>query len=335
MEAAIILTYRCNCRCYMCHTWQFPTRSPDEITPDDLRKLPGDLDFCNLTGGEPFLREDLADVVEVMQPKSRRIVISTNGYLTEKIVALVRRFPALGIRVSIEGLPAANDELRGVKDGFDHGLRTLLQLQRLGARDIGFGITVSDRNHKDMLELYDLSEKLGLEFATAAVHNSYYFHKLDNRFEKPDEAVASFQALIDRLLATRRVKNWYRAYFNYGLTEYIRGHPRLLPCEAGTENFFVCPNGDVVPCNGSDEPWIMGSIRTQSWDEIWNSPRAREVRLRVANCPKNCWMIGTAAPVMKKYVGKPTSWVVRNRARRLLVRRAAAGEPPPATRSAS
>jgi len=316
MEAAVILTYRCNCRCYMCNTWKFPTRADDEIGARDLEKLPGGLAFCNLTGGEPFLRDDIGDIVDVMSARSRRIVISTNGFLTERIVALVRKHPRVGIRVSLEGLPAANDELRGIRDGFDHVLRTLMELQRLGSKDIGFGITVSDRNHQDMIELYQLAKNLGFEFATAAVHNSFYFHKLDNRFERPEDAIRSFEQLIEELLKTNRVKNWFRAYFNHGLTNYIRGNPRLLPCEAGTENFFVCPNGDVVPCNGSDEPMVMGNLRTQTWDAIWNGEPARRIRLQVRNCPKNCWMIGTAAPVMKKYAWKPAGWVVKNKLRR-------------------
>jgi Fe-coproporphyrin III synthase len=302
----------------MCHTWKFPTRPDEEIVPSDLRALPSGLDFVNLTGGEPFLREDIAEFVEVLKPKTRRIVISTNGYLTERIVDLVRRYPDLGIRVSIEGLPAANDALRGLPDGFDHGLRTLLQLQKLGSRDIGFGITVSDRNHRDMLELHQLATGLGFEFATAAVHNSYYFHKTDNSFEKPDEIAGSFRRLIEQLLASRRIKDWYRAYFNYGLINYVRGGKRLLPCEAGTENFFVCPNGDIVPCNGSDEPMVMGNIRKQPWNEIWNGPKAEAVRGQVMRCPKNCWMIGTAAPVMKKYIRKPTRWVFEKKLRRAL-----------------
>lgn len=320
MEAAIILTYRCMCRCYMCHAWKHPTKVEDEVTVKDLEKLPDALAFCNLTGGEPFLRDDIEDVVALMRRKSARIVISTNGFLTEKIVALVKKYPEVGIRVSLEGLAAINDELRGIENGFDHGMRTLRELQNLGSKDIGFGITVSDRNHRDMMELYKLAKSLDFEFATAAVHNSYYFHKKDNKFEHPEDAVKSFQELIAELLKTGRVKNWYRAYFNYGLTEYIRGKKRLLPCEAGTENFFVTPDADVVPCNGSDEPMVMGNLREQSWDEIWNGPKADEIRERVRTCPKNCWMIGSAAPVIKKYKWASTSWVLKHKLRSLLGR---------------
>ena len=155
MEAAVITTYRCNCRCRMCDIWKNPTRPEEEFKPDILEKLPP-LAFANITGGEPFLRDDLEEIVSVLKTRARRIVISTNGYFTDRIVRLVEKSGDIGIRISIEGLPAANDELRGIRDGFDHGLRTLLELRRMGLKDIGFGITVSDRNARDMLELYQL-----------------------------------------------------------------------------------------------------------------------------------------------------------------------------------
>ncbi|MCU4137969.1 MAG: Radical SAM superfamily maturase [Thermodesulfobacteria bacterium] len=247
MEAAIILTYRCVCKCYMCNIWKYPTDPAEEIKPEHIEKLPDNLAFCNLTGGEPFLRDDIEEIVDIVMRKSRRVVISTNGWFTEKIVNIAKKYPKIGIRVSLEGLPAANDELRGMKDGFDHGLRTLLELQRIGCKDIGFGITVSDRNAKDMIELYQLAKGLGFEFATAVTHNSYYFHKYDNTFKDPKMIEDCFRELIKELLRTKRIKNWFRAYFNYGLIRKVRGQPRLLPCEAGTENFFVTPFGEVVP----------------------------------------------------------------------------------------
>jgi MoaA/NifB/PqqE/SkfB family radical SAM enzyme len=314
LEAAIIVTYRCNARCHMCNTWQFPTKQEEEIEPRFLEKLPM-LDFCNVTGGEPFLRRDIEEIVSVLKKKAKRIVISTNGYFTERILEVADKNRDIGIRISIEGLPAANDELRGIKNGFDHGLRTLLELHRLGLKDIGFGITVSDKNAADMIELYQLARAMKLEFATAVVHNSFYFHKHDNAIVLNAEVTEHFRKLISELLKTRRVKNWFRAYFNYGLVNYVNGNKRLLPCEAGTENFFVTPAGDVVPCNGSPEPWVMGNIKTQQWDEIWGSKSAVEIRQKVRSCGQNCWMIGSAAPVMKKYIGTPLKWVVRNKLR--------------------
>lgn len=320
MEAAIITTYRCNARCQMCDTWQHPTRRDEEFSPDVLEKLP-QLDFCNVTGGEPFLRTDIEKIVGVVRKKAKRVVISTNGFFTERILDVARRHRDIGIRISIEGLPAANDELRGIKNGFDRGLRTLLELQRLGMKDIGFGITVSDRNARDMIELYQLAKAMGLEFATATVHNSYYFHKFDNEISRKEEVIACFEELIGELLSTKRVKNWFRAYFNYGLINYIRGRERLLPCEAGIENFFLTPSGDVVPCNGSETPWVMGNLGEKEWGDIWESPEAGEIRERTRNCRRNCWMIGTAAPVMKKYIKSPLLWVVRNKLRNLAGRR--------------
>lgn len=319
MEAAVIVTYRCNAKCHMCNTWQYPTAREDELAPRYLEKLP-ELEFCNITGGEPFLRADIDDIVTILKRKAKRVVISTNGFFTDRILAIAKMNPDIGLRISIEGLPSANDELRGIKNGFDHGLRTLLELQRMGLKDIGFGITVSDRNARDMIELYQLAKGMDLEFATAVVHNSYYFHKDDNRLLKRDEIVSCFSELIGELLKSWRVKHWFRAYFNYGLVNYVRGNGRLLPCEAGSENFFVTPSGDVVPCNGSDEPMIMGNLKAETWDEIWTGQKAQEIREQVGRCPKNCWMIGSAAPVMKKYISVPLRWVVKNKIRSLLRR---------------
>ncbi len=314
MEACLIVTYRCNAKCCMCSTWQHPSLKDEEFAPDLVRKIPDGLQFINITGGEPFLRDDLDEIIVLALTKTRRLVISTNGYFTEKIIRLVEKYGnQVGIRISIEGLPAANDELRGLKNGFDHGLRTLLGLHSMGIKDIGFGITVSDRNAKDMMELYRLADAMGLEFATAVTHNSYYFHKLDNIFQDPERIAAEFERLAVHLLKTRRPKNWFRAYFNMGLANKVRGGKRPLPCEVGSDVFFLDPYGNVMPCNGSDEPMIMGNLHKLTFSEIWNSDKADDIRRQVKECAKQCWMIGSAAPAMKKRLQAPAKWVMTNK----------------------
>lgn len=319
-DMCIIVTYRCPMQCQMCDIWKNPTKKEREITTDDIRKLPA-TKFINITGGEPFIREDLEEIIEVCFTKSARVVISTSGWFEERILKLAKRFPQIGIRISIEGLSQKNDELRGRDGGFDRGLRTLLKLKEMGIKDIGFGITVSNQNSSDMLSLYHLSKSLGMEFATAAFHNSFYFHKSDNCITNKEEVCKDFEALINQQLKENHPKSWFRAYFNMGLINYIKGNKRLLPCEAGSMNFFIDPYGDVYPCNGLEEKYwkeSMGNIReAQSFEEIWRGAKAEEIRKRVCTCPKKCWMVGTASPVMKKYIKQPLRWVVANKWRSL------------------
>jgi len=321
MEASVITTYRCPMRCKMCDIWNNPTDPEKEITAKDLEKMP-EVNVTNITGGEPLVREDLEDLVEVIFKKSKRVCISTSGYYTERVFKLSEKFPELGFRVSIEGLSQKNDELRGREGGFDRGLRTLLGLREMGRKDVGFGITVSNNNSADMLWLYELSKQLGMEFATAAFHNSFYFQKDDNVITNKDEVIDNFKELINRLLKENKPKSWFRAFFNLGLIKYIRGEKRMLPCEAGSENFFIDPYGEVLPCNGMEKKyWFksFGNIRQcQSFDDLWQGTKAEEVRQLVARCPKNCWMIGSASPVMKKYIKHPLKWVLVNKTKSIL-----------------
>ncbi|RKD91987.1 radical SAM protein [Mangrovibacterium diazotrophicum] len=320
-DVSIITTYRCQMRCKMCDIWRYPTDVKQEITAKELEMLP-DFKFVNLTGGEPFQREDLEDIVEVMFRKAPRIVISTSGWHHDRILKLAEKYPNIGLRVSIEGLERTNDSLRGRIGGFERGYGLLKELSQMGIKDIGFGMTVSNLNHGDLIPLYELSRELKLEFATAAFHNSYYFHKEDNLISNKEAVNADFEKLINALLKENSPKSWFRAFFNMGLINYINGGRRMLPCEAGLVNFFIEPYGEVYPCNGlEDGIWkqSMGNIReAKNFEEIWYGEKARQVRERVANCPKNCWMVGTAAPVMKKYIKHPATWVAKNKLKSLM-----------------
>ena len=280
-DVSIITTYRCQMRCKMCDIWRYPTDTKKEITAKELEILPN-FKFVNITGGEPFQREDLEEIVEVMFKKSPRIVISTSGWHYDRIIALAKKYPNIGIRVSIEGMQFTNDMLRGREGGYERGIKLLTELKKMGVKDIGFGMTVSNLNHRDLIPLYDVARKMDLEFATAAFHNSYYFHKDNNLISEKEAVKADFKKLIERLLKENHPKAWYRAFFNMGLMNYIDGGKRMLPCEAGTTNFFIEPYGEVYPCNGlEDGIWkqSMGNIRdVDNFEDLWYGEKAQQVR---------------------------------------------------------
>ena len=309
LNGTVIVTYRCNARCNMCSRYKAPSRPEEEIGLATIAKLPP-MYFTNITGGEPFLRDDLAAIVRELYKKSDRIVISTNGFYTERIIALCEEFPQIGIRISIEGLEETNNRIRGLEDGYNKGYSTLLKLKEMGLKDIGFGMTIQDLNYQDLLPLYRISDELGMEFATAAVHNSFYFVEDKNVINEKEKVTAALSALIGELLRSKSPKKWFRAYFNHGLINYVNGGKRLLPCNMSIDTFFIDPYGDVMPCNGTCEKRVMGNLITQEWDELWHSEEAEKVRAEVRRCERGCWMIGSAAPAMRRQIWKPAAWVL-------------------------
>lgn len=315
LYGSIIVTYRCNAHCNMCDVWKSSAKPNDEIGLEVIRKLPN-MYFTNVTGGEPFVRQDLPDIITELRKKTRRIVISTNGFFTERIVDLCKRYPDLGIRISIEGLRENNDRIRGIPNGYDRIQDTLKRLQDMGLKDIGFAMTVQDENYQDVVNLFKMARGLDYEFATAVVHNSYYFHKLDNKITKQEKMIAYFEELVNELMKGWKAKNWFRAYFNYGLINYIKGNSRLLPCGAGKNSFFLDPFGEIRPCNGLDEATpenSMGNLSENDFEEIWHGQRAKKIRESLRKCPKNCWMIGTASPAIKEHMFKVSMWVIKNK----------------------
>lgn len=145
LNGTVIVTYRCNARCTMCNRYKAPSKPEEEISLETIRKLPP-MYFTNITGGEPFIRTDLKDIVRELRKKSDRIVISTNGFFTDRILDLCKEFPDIGIRISIEGLEQTNNEIRGLADGYNRGYTTLKKLREMGMKDVGFGMTVQDKN---------------------------------------------------------------------------------------------------------------------------------------------------------------------------------------------
>jgi len=312
LNGTVIVTYRCNASVQCATDTKFLQSRKKKYLWKTIRKLP-EMYFTNITGGEPFIREDLKDIVRELYKKSDRIVISTNGFFTERIVDLCKEFPQVGIRISIEGLENTNNEIRGLEDGYNRGYTTLKALVEMGMKDVGFGMTVQDKNAPDLVPLYEISNELGMEFATASLHNSFYFVESNNIIRDRLMVAENFEKLINRLLESNSPKKWFRAYFNHGLINYIFSQKRPLPCDMSFDTFFIDPYGDVMPCNGTKEKEVMGNLNSQSWDELWNSAEAEAVRKKVRCCDRNCWMIGSVSPAMHKYIWVPAFWVIKHK----------------------
>ncbi len=323
MDVCVILTYRCNSKCSMCYVWQNPTKVNDEISLDTLRKIPSGIDYLNLTGGEPTLRQDLMEIVDLLYPKAMTLEISSNGLHAERLEPIIEKYPSIKIRFSLEGCEATNEKIRGEKDGYKKKIQGLLRLKELGGKDLGISMVIQDDNAEEAVELFRFAKKHDFEFATSTLHNGFQFHKSDNVPYNRLKIVKHMGDLITEMLKGFNIKNWFRAYLNLGLMAKVLGHERMLKCSAATDFAFIDPWGDVYACNVRPSMKV-GNLEHKSWNEVWNDADLEAIREKVSNCTHNCWMVGSAKTAMRhpKYVKIPKAgpllWVIYNKLKIML-----------------
>ena len=158
------------------------------------------------------------------------------------------------------------------------------------------------------------------------MHNSWYFRKSDNRIENKNKALKIQAQFIKALLCSKRkgtknkLKDYGRAYFNKSILKRFAGEEtdyRPL-CGAGRDFFFIDPYGNISPCNGSQEEWIIGNIKVDSFEEIIKSAKAEEIMKTIACCKRNCCFIVTDRHVMLRRPWEPAFWVLNNKIRLFL-----------------
>ena len=304
----------------MCYIWKNPTDSREEVSLETLSKLPNGFSNLNISGGEPTLRRDLAELVDLLYPKARILEISSNGLQPKKLIPIIKKYPNIKVRFSLEGDEALSNAIRGEKNGYAKKVEGLLALKEAGGTDLGFAIVIQDENVAQLTEVYNMACDMGFELSTSTLHNAWQFYKNDNYFYNRKTVARQVEGLITAMLKTNNVKNWFRAYLNMGLIEKILGHPRLIPCTAGTDFAFIDPWSDVWACNvRSDLP--MGNLKEQSWDEIISNPTACNSIKQVKDCEQTCWMVTTARTAMRSKLfpklpsAKPLNWVIKNKLR--------------------
>jgi MoaA/NifB/PqqE/SkfB family radical SAM enzyme len=302
----------------MCYIWQNPTDPKEEVSLETLAKLPNGFDNLNISGGEPTLRRDLTEIVDILYPKARITEISSNGLKPEKLVPIVKKYPDIKIRFSLEGDEVTNNTIRGEKNGYQLKIDGLKKLKEAGGKDLGFALVIQDENVDQLVNVYEMAQAMGVELATSTLHNAWQFYKNDNYFYDRKQVAKKVEQLITSMLKTSKIKNWFRAYLNLGLIEKILGHDRLIPCTAGTDFAFIDPWSDVWACNvRSDLP--LGNLVKQSWDEIIHSEKAKKTVKMVSQCQQNCWMVTTARTAMRSKIIpqfpklKPLLWVMYNK----------------------
>lgn len=286
------------------------------LNKDVFLKLPPSLKYINVSGGEPFLREDIVEIVRNLKqaaPKAK-IIISSNGFLTEKIIEKMKQMPkGIGIALSLDGIGKMHDEIRGIPQAFEKVENTLKALKRNGFTNIRLAFTVGTLNVGHLGRVYDFAEKHGVELTLAFAQSSDFYFGGKENFENPDKKILKeqFEYLIRKELSKFKIKRWLRAYFAYGIYSLATKNEQLLYSPAGEDYFFLDVFGNIYPSVIHNH--IMGNIAKKDFSEIWFSKQADEARKEVQKDTKPAWMICTARTAIIRHPFAVAWWILKKK----------------------
>lgn len=312
-DIVLAITYQCNGHCRFCNIW---TRNESfSCKLDDYKRLPHNLKSVNISGGEPFLREDLPEIVRVIKnqcPKAK-IIISTNGFtpcnIKRQMQKIIKFKRDIGVAVSLDGFGKAHESLRGFSGGFSLALETIRLLKELGVSSIKIAFTLGNDNINQLKRMYNLSKELNVEFSLAAYHNSpHYFKKEDNQEVNSKSLRKELDWLVRQEIKSFSPKRWVRAYFAFGLFVFLKNKKRILPDYSGINSLFIDPFGNIYP----SDVWNLelGNLNNiNDWNEFM---KKAETKIDSNQRPES-WMICTVREAIKNHRFKVLFWIARKK----------------------
>jgi len=314
------ITSACQSRCKTCNIglkYQLdPKRKEDDLKLSEIEKIfqsLGKIYFFNISGGEPFLRKDLPDIMDLAcrHLKPGIIHIPTNAIASDRIRSLtsaclevVNRYnPGIPFTVkpSIDGVGEIHDEIRGVKGNFKQLQKTIVHLKELEKEYPNFhlelGTVISRFNMNHLSEIEDYVHSLDVQSYRneIAEQRTEFFNLSDpitpnaQTYERlVREFAAKIRSNIKRKRKLTKLTESLRLVYYDLVIRILRENRQVIPCLAGISNVHINFDGGVWPCCvlGYSQP--MGSLRDQGYDfqKIWHSAQANGVReyIRRGNC---------------------------------------------------
>jgi MoaA/NifB/PqqE/SkfB family radical SAM enzyme len=291
----------CNLKCEHCFYWRNLNRR-DDLRLDEIVSLSrelGRIENLNISGGEPFIREDIGEVCRhfILNNRVEQIYIPTNAYFTDKIVqatSFILREPSLkilAIEISLDGTADFHNRLRGSGVSFQKAMETydaLASLQKSDARlRIHAVSTVSDANVQEVRELTQFL----YERCSAMDHHDLALIRGDRKnpsLQTPSQP--EYQELYSHLRQIwaprekRRFGGIVEPLLHWSKMRTVKEQRQVIPCRAGILSGVVFANGDVSFC----ETLVpLGNMREKSFREIWNSEEAEKLRRSIKG--KECY----------------------------------------------
>ncbi|WP_254546999.1 TIGR04347 family pseudo-SAM/SPASM protein [Halomarina pelagica] len=308
-------TRRCNLYCTHCYAAADTETAPGELSTEEGKRLLSDLADYGVpvvlfSGGEPLVRDDLAELVAYADERGIRPVLSTNGTLVTPERA--RRLRDAGLRyagVSVDGLPERNDAFRGAEGAFDAAVRGIRACLDAGLKT-GLRYTITERNAADLPGVVELLHEEGVD--------RFCFYHLDYGGRGADVVDIDLSP-SERRAAVKRLCDLTRDYHdrgeeietllvgNYADAAYLVEYARRYLGDVAAERAY-----DYLERNGGDptgervadvdyqgnvhltqfwQGYSLGNVRDRPFGAIWEdetNPLLRRLRERERHLTGRC-----------------------------------------------
>lgn len=314
------ITAACNSLCKTCQIGKHYREHPDcienDLTLEEIEKIfksLGHVYFFNISGGEPFMRNDFPQIIELackyLTPKI--IHTPTNALLPQRIYDFAQQSLSIikkhnpkiqfSIKPSIDGIAEKHDNIRGVSGNFKKLEQTIQLLKKLEGAHQNFhlelGTVVSKFNINDLDEIEDYVHQQGVQsYRNEIAEQRAEFFNIGDPItpsgEEYELLMKQFKGKIQKNISQKR--NMTKITESLRLTYYdlaikiLKENRQIIPCYGGISNVHINANGEVWPCCvlGYNKP--LGNLKDVNFnfDKIWHSNQANEVRKYIKE--KNC-----------------------------------------------
>ena len=308
----LFITNHCQMRCEFCFCKEKLNLAENQLSLEEigslahsLRKFPR----INLTGGEPFLREDIDQICGIFNKvcKTKYASISTNGFLAETIQNTVKKIldntklRHLKIQVSIDAFGEKHDHLRGCKAAFDRAVTTLRGLKDLQQRYGNLYVEIASMTNsflmEDIKEFVDYFQPFKIPIKFCIIRSSEFSIEGLSRedasrlpsgmgsFLPSLRDLEEFCGRLETLNSESQYKFWTRFQqmkFKNSL-QILKKKRRIFPCYAGAIDAVIYNNGDVALC---EHTVPVGNLKDCGFNfhALWHSGAADALRKRIKKC---------------------------------------------------
>jgi radical SAM protein with 4Fe4S-binding SPASM domain len=312
LQFIFFITSRCNLHCKHCFYLDNLNKYNNDLSLEEIDKMTrgtGNLLWVALTGGEPFLRHDIADIVEIFHRNTNfyLLTISTNGLQTQDTINAVRKMcqktnnAHILIYTSLDGLEETHEKIRGASGIFKKSLRTIAELKELKAEFSNLGVgTITTINAQNQSEMKDLALFIKNEIKPdtmtinmlrgkprttqlGKIELKNYFDFINVQQEGWISGDLGYFNIFAKTIVQKREMRQKKI-----ISSIFNTNKYVIPCQAAHISCIMNEKGDLYPCEILDMK--IGNIRKAGYDfkKLWHSPKAVEARKFIKNTQCHC-----------------------------------------------